>query len=95
MGVIGGVYLPVVARPTINGKVEHQICMLISAGLPLSSAARVCNVPPRTVRDWLHQGQRPGAKPHWRRFAEGVEDARREHQRQVLVRLEQLHGYLD
>ena len=83
------------AHPTISGKVEYEICALVETGVPLSTAARIAGVPPRTARDWLHLGQRPGAAPHWRRFAESIEFARREHDRQVLVRLEELRGQLD
>jgi hypothetical protein len=87
--------LPVVARPTINGQLEHEICALVATGVPLSTAARIAGVQPRLAREWLGYGRKPDAKPHWREFSESIDAARREHHRQVLVRLEQMRGLLD
>jgi hypothetical protein len=84
-----------VAHPTITGKVEHEIASLVAAGLPLSTAARMAGVPPRTARDWLHIGQQPGAAEHWRQFAESIEFARAEHEHAVALRLAGLRGRLD
>jgi hypothetical protein len=84
-----------VAHPTINGRLEHEIAALVATGLPLSTAARMAGIAPRTVRDWLHQGQQPDAAPHWAQFAESIEFARAEHDQAVLLRLAQLRGRLD
>jgi hypothetical protein len=84
-----------VARPTLTRRTEHQIAALVATGVPLSTAARIVGVPPATVTDWFVLGRKKDAKPHWRRFSEAVEDARREHRRQVMVRLEELRGRLD
>ena len=80
------------AHPTLTRRVEHEIATLISTGVPLSTAARLVGVPPRTARDWLHQGQQPHAAAHWARFAESVASARAEHEHAVALRLAQLHG---
>ena len=83
------------AHPTISGRVEHEICALVSVGCPLRTAARLVGVAPRTVTDWYVLGRKPGAKPHWAEFAESIEFARREHDQQVALRLAQLRGQLD
>ena len=83
------------ARPTITGELEYEIAALVATGVPLSSAARIAGVAPRTATDWFVQGRKPDAKAHWARFAASIEAARAEHRRQVMVRLEMLRGQLD
>jgi hypothetical protein len=84
-----------VAHPSLTARLEHEIAALVAAGCPLSTAARLAGVPPRTARDWLHQGRQPYAPAHWARFAESVEAARLEHARVVAGRLAELRGHHD
>ena len=81
-------------RGALNGRIEHEIAALISTGLPLSTAARLAGVPPRTARDWLHLGQQPDAAKHWQQFAASVASARLKHDQQVALRLARLRGRL-
>ena len=83
------------AHPTLTGRLEHEICALISLGVPLRTAARMIGVCPRTVTDWYVLGRKPGAKPHWQEFAESIEVARAEHDQAVRLRLAALRGELD
>lgn len=77
---------------TLTHRVEHEICTLVAAGVPLNTAARAVGIPPDRVRKWVELGRRPNAPAHWARFVESVEAARVEHAHEALLRLAKLRG---
>lgn len=78
------------AHPTLTPAIEHAICVLVSEGVPLTTAARMAGVPPRTVRTWMVYGRQEDAAEHWIRFRDSVLAARTEHRMTIQLRLEQL-----
>ena len=76
--------------PGPTPQVEHAICDLVARGWPVSRAARFFDIQPRTARGWLDQGRR--GRAHFVRFAESVQAARLEHEREVEQFAEELRG---
>jgi hypothetical protein len=90
---------PVPPQPQLTPPLEHAICDLVRIGVPLSRAARELGIRASTARTWLWFAGRPGtadADPY-RRFAEAIADAKREHEfavQQLLVDLRpRLNGH--
>jgi hypothetical protein len=79
----------------MSPRLEHLVCDLTREGIPLSDVARGLGLRDQAISNALYLGQH-GGPARYVRFAEGIEDARRERQAIIADLLAsaraQLHG---
>ena len=78
--------------PTLNGRVEFEVCKLVALGVPLMSAARLVGVNARTANYWYALGRSPDAPEHWREFRCSVDWARLEYAEAIAGCLRELRN---
>jgi hypothetical protein len=82
------------ARHTkLTPELHQAIVAAIAGGVPLTSAARLNNVEPKTMQQWLRYGEgaqraRPAFK-HYARFAEAVRQAEAQDETKRVLRINQ------